>query len=205
VIDPLYTLPFLVFLILAMQQKKGSEKRRKYNNLGLAISTGYLLLALVLKGLAYTQFVDALDKQEISYKRIEVRPAPLNTILWTANVEVKSAYLIGDYSFFDEDGIIQFKAYPKNHDYLGKLKDNPKIQRLIDISNGWYTITQKNGSLFFNDLRFGKLNPYQSNSYFVFSYKLIPTEGGLKVKETEKDPEAAKALLSDLWERIKGN
>jgi inner membrane protein len=32
VVDPLYTLPFLVFLILAMLQKKATKKRRFYNN-----------------------------------------------------------------------------------------------------------------------------------------------------------------------------
>ncbi len=41
VVDPLYTVPFLVFLILAMRQKKASKKRRFYNNLGLGISSSY--------------------------------------------------------------------------------------------------------------------------------------------------------------------
>lgn len=35
VIDPLYTLPFMIFLIMAMLKPKGSDKRRKYNALGL--------------------------------------------------------------------------------------------------------------------------------------------------------------------------
>ena len=56
VIDPLYTLPFLVFLILAMRSERGSEKRKRYNTLGILISSGYLLLSLGLKGLAYQKF-----------------------------------------------------------------------------------------------------------------------------------------------------
>ncbi|MGB6153643.1 MAG: metal-dependent hydrolase, partial [Pricia sp.] len=50
VIDPLYTIPFLVFLILAMRQKRLSVKRRRYNQMGLFISCSYLLLSLILKG-----------------------------------------------------------------------------------------------------------------------------------------------------------
>ncbi|MGY8910444.1 MAG: metal-dependent hydrolase, partial [Flavobacteriales bacterium] len=46
VIDPLYTIPFLVFLILAMLQKRGTQKRRFYNNLGLIISCSYLVITL---------------------------------------------------------------------------------------------------------------------------------------------------------------
>src|SRR5690606_7890815 len=45
VIDPLYTLPFLIFLILAMLQKRTAHKRRLYNNIGLIVSSSYLVLA----------------------------------------------------------------------------------------------------------------------------------------------------------------
>lgn len=49
VIDPLYTVPFLVFLILAMLQKRTSSKRRLYNNVGLIISSSYLAFTFLLK------------------------------------------------------------------------------------------------------------------------------------------------------------
>jgi len=44
VIDPLYTLPFLIFLILALRLKRTDPKRKKYNQLGLIISSIYLQL-----------------------------------------------------------------------------------------------------------------------------------------------------------------
>ena len=53
VVDPLYIIPFLVFLILAMCQKMESKKRRFYNNLGMFISSLYLVLTLILKGVSY--------------------------------------------------------------------------------------------------------------------------------------------------------
>ena len=81
VVDPLYTVPFLVFLILAMRQKKASKKRRFYNNLGLYISSLYLVLAVILKGVSYQKFTKELAEQKISYKTIKTKPTPLNTIL----------------------------------------------------------------------------------------------------------------------------
>lgn len=204
VIDPLYTLPFLIFLILAMRREKTSPERRKYNRLGLIVSSSYLLLALVLKGFAYQNFVDRLNELGIEYKRIETKPSPLNIVLWTAHAEVENAYLIGDYSFFD-DQPVDFNKYPKNHHFLDSLGQYENVQRLIEISGGWFTITKENGSFFFNDLRFGRINPYDPNSSFVFSYKLIPKNGSLKVKEREKEIGKAGAMLKDLWERIKGN
>lgn len=204
VIDPLYTLPFLTFLILAMRRKKEDPKRAKLNRLGLIISTNYLLFTLVLKFFAHQQFVEGLDQQGIFYSRIDTRPAPLNTILWSANVEAEEDFLIGYYSFLDEE-IIRFEAVPKNHHYLGSLKNDKNVQRLIDIANGWYSISEENGFLYFNDLRFGKLNPSDAASKFAFSYKLIPEDGSLRAEEVEKRPDDAKQILQDLWERIKGN
>src|SRR5690606_27339595 len=86
VIDPLYTLPFLIFLIMAMRSQKGSPKRRKYNNLGLIVSSAYLLLTVGIKAITYNKFEKALQEQNIDYLQIQNKPAPFSTILWTANV-----------------------------------------------------------------------------------------------------------------------
>lgn len=204
VIDPLYTLPFLVFLILAMRQKRLSPKRKKYNQTGLFLSCSYLLVTLLLKGVADRKFVDSLDAQGIDYKAIDTRPTPFNTILWTANIDVGDAYLIGNYSFFDSKEI-DFTAYPKNRQLLGQLRANDKVKRLSKIAEGWYTISEKDGTLFFNDLRFGLISLDPKETRFTFSYKLIEDEDGLQVQETEKFNLDAKNLLSALWERIWGN
>lgn len=204
VIDPLYTLPFLVFLVLAMRSPRTSKKRRKYNNLGLIVSSIYLLLTLGLKGISYYQFKDALESQEIVYTEIETKPSPFNTILWTANVETDDAFLIGDYSFFDTQPI-RFMSYPKNHDLLGTLASEEKLQRLIDLTNGWYIISEEKGQLYFHDLRFGVLDPTAAEPTFVFSYKIEEENGELEIAEVERNPEEAKKLVSVLGDRILGN
>lgn len=204
VIDPLYTIPFLLFLIMALFQKRTSPRRRTYNRLGLVVSGTYLALTLILKGFAYRQFTESLVAQGIAYKEIDIRPAPFSTILWTANIDVDNAYLIGNYSFFDTKPI-QFSAYPKNHEELGELQREDKVLRLIDIAEGWYTISKKGGTLFFNDLRFGLLSLKADETKFAFSYELRKTEQGLEVLETPKSPDDAKGLLGSLWQRILGN
>ena len=204
VIDPLYTIPFLIFLILAMRQKKTAPKRRKYNLIGIAISSAYLLLSLVLKGVAYGKFQDSLKNQNIAYTQMDIRPTPFNTVLWTANVATKDAYLIGNYSFFDSQEI-QFKAYPKNRNLLKDLKSNEKVKRLIEIAEGWYTLTENKGNLYFNDLRFGLVSLSENEEKFAFSYQLIQDGDAILVKETPKFRQDAKRLLRELWKRIWGN
>ncbi|CDF79266.1 membrane-bound metal-dependent hydrolase [Formosa agariphila KMM 3901] len=205
VIDPLYTVPFIVFLILAMRRKRTDAKRRTYNNIGLIFSSSYLVLSLILKGVAFTKFESALRQQYITYSDLDTRPAPLNTVLWTANVDTKDAYLVGDYSFFDTKPIT-FHKYLKQHELIADLKSNEKMQRMIHISKGWYTISKQDDTLYFNDLRFGTLSMGPNADNFVFQYEIVHDENGeIYFKETPKNPEDAKGLLQELWLRIKGN
>ena len=204
VIDPLYTLPLVVFLILAMVQKRGTAKRRKFNNLGLIISSSYLVLTLILKGLAYQKFVDALDNQQISYTELETKPSPFNTILWTANVNTEDAFLIGDYSFFDTQPIT-FHPHPKNQEALGHLASQPKVERLMNITKGWYTVSERKDGIYINDLRFGMMSVDPKSEKFAFSFLIEPMGEEVIITEEAKNPGDAKKLLSDLWERLQGN
>ncbi|MEO8934524.1 MAG: metal-dependent hydrolase [Xanthomarina sp.] len=205
VIDPLYTVPFMVFLILAAFQKREASKRRFYNNMGLIISSGYLLFTFALKYTVHNQFEMALNEQQIDYIEIQTKPSPFNTILWAANVDTKDHYLIGYYSFFDKNPV-RFDAYPKNHELLGDLIHKENVQRMIHISKGWYSITKKEDRLFYNDLRFGLLSLQPNAQNFAFQYEIKTDDlGEVTFKETVKDRDDAKQLLKDLWARIKGN
>ncbi|XRE44534.1 Membrane-bound metal-dependent hydrolase [Tenacibaculum discolor] len=204
VIDPLYTIPFLVFLLMAMFQSKASKKRRKYNNLGLIVSSSYMAITIIVKGITYTKFANALKEQEIAYKEIETKPTPFNTILWSANVETEDAYLIGYYSFFDTKPI-EFYSYPKNHYLLGDYKDDTSVKRLIKITKGWYTVSEKNNMLYLNDLRFGLLSVAPNFQQFAFSFEIDEKQGEIIINEVPRNREKAKQLLTDLWERIQGN
>ncbi len=205
VIDPLYTVPFLVFLILAMRQKRTSGRRAFYNRMGLIVSTSYLVLTLIFKFIAFGQFENALENQQIVYDQIDTRPSPLNTILWNANVEQQDQFLLGTYSFFDTQPI-QFEAYPKNHELLGELAQHEKVQLMIKNSEGWFTITKKNDQLYFNDLRFGLLSNEPNAQDFVFQYLIeVDKKGNVNFTEAEKTSRDAQKLLSQLWKRIKGN
>ncbi|NRD20371.1 metal-dependent hydrolase [Winogradskyella eckloniae] len=205
VVDPIYTLPFLICVILVLFQKRTSKKRRVYNTIGLTLSTTYLALTFLLKSLAFAKFEDALKLQNIAYQQLDTRPSALNTVLWNANVDTKDHYLITDYSFFDTQAI-SFQTYPKNHHLLGNLIENEKVKRMIAISEGWYTINQIDDKLYYNDLRFGLMNLKPNSQDFVFKYLIdVDASGHVNFIEQEKNQTDGKALLLRLWQRIKGN
>ncbi|RZS92442.1 metal-dependent hydrolase [Aquimarina brevivitae] len=205
VVDPLYTLPFLGLVIATMFYKRNNPKRQKLNRLGLMISSCYLLITLALKWYTFTVFKQSLASQQISYTEIQTRPAPLTSFLWTANVACDDTYLIGYYSIFDNTKQVEFTSIPKNHSALTAIKDESIVQRLIQLTRGWYAIRKDHNKWIFNDLRFGQMG-FSSTSDFVFSYILYYDENGkLIAKEKERTERDASKLLPALLSRIAGD
>lgn len=204
VIDPLYTLPFLMFTVSLMFYPRESLRRKSLNHLGLFLSTAYLLNTVIIKFAVQNIFEKALVDQSIAYSKISTRPSPMNVVLWNANVQTDDSYLIGDYSFFDTKPIA-FKRYAKKREMSSEIRKNPKVQRLIDISEGWYLMEKKLGDWYFYDLRFGLIPKKYGEAEFVFAYQLQEENGELMASEVSKTRGDAKQLLENLWRRIKGN
>lgn len=205
VVDPLYTLPFLTFLIFAMIQKRGTVKRARLNNMGIYVSSAYMVLTIFFKGITYSVFKKSLKSQNIEYLDIETKPTPMNSILWTANVETNTSFLIGYYSLLDTDKNIEWRSFQKKHELLGEYQNDPMILRLAKLSHNWYTIEKRDGKLYFNDLRFGLMGISPKEERFVFAYELKVVDGKLTAQETEKNTSEVKPMLAALFQRVIGN
>lgn len=204
VIDPLYTLPFLIFVILGMFFKRDDNRRRTLNTIGLVLSTGYLVLAFGIKCYAFEKVSSALEEQQIAYSGLKVKPAPLNTIVWTANVMADDVVYLGDYSLFDSQPI-KFYPVPKNHQLLGNLIEDADVKRLIKITENWFVVHSDSNGLYINDLRFGTMNFNYAEPQFSFSYRLIEQDGRVTILENNKSPRDARRILDYIWYRIRGN
>lgn len=207
VVDPLYTLPFLIFVAIAMFFKRTDPRRRWINWTAIFISTAYMALTIVFKYIAFEHVKDSVERQGISYSGISTRPTPFNSILWTTNVNSGDDYYLGYYSLLDKKPDVDLVGIPKNHALLGELANNDKVQRLIRLSDDNYVIKLKDDTLLFCDLRFGQLGETSADKPFVYSYKLIPEGNDLRVDlmpPPTMEPSKMKGLLLDLWERLKG-
>ncbi len=203
VIDPLYTIPLLVSLIWVWKTRN-IDLRRKYALRGLVVSTFYLLVSAGIKLYALNQFQNALADQDIHYQEIIVKPSAFNTILWNANVETNDAYLLGDFSLFDTQPI-SFRKYPKNKALEQEVVEVEDFQKLKKISEGWYLMTEKDGTIYFNDLRFGLLNNDLAYPQFAFSYAFVSDNGPTYAVEVPRTNRDGKALLKGILDRIGGN
>ncbi len=208
VADFAYTLPFMICVIIAMAHTRNLKRRRFFNNLGLILSTSYMALTLVFKGVAHSNIAAALEKQNIEYVQLSTQPTPLNSILWSARIETKDDYLVGAYSILDPDNDVTFTSIGKNKAPLEKYKDEYLAQKLEQFTNSWYTLEEKDGKLLFHDVRFIQMLLPDDPIQFIFSYELKVENDQLidaRKIQMRPDPEEMKGAFGLLWERILGN
>lgn len=207
VVDPIYTLPFLFFLILAAFKKRSDPRRSRYNNWGLYISSTYMLLTFVFKGISINAFESQLNTQNIEYIEMDTKPTPFNAILWNAQVETENGYLMGYYSLLDSKPVSFSHEFPKNHELLDLYKDQKVVKQLIKIAAGWYTVEKiSDTELMFYDLRFGQLGFDADNAPFVWQYSLEINNGTVSVERSVNSMAMGmRDAMGQLWERIKGN
>lgn len=206
IIDPLYTIPMLVFLILALRYKRGNVLRTKYNHIGLVISSAYMFLTIVFKGIAFIQIKKHIEALRIPYTDIATRPTPFNSILWNVTVKTGNEYYVGYYSLFDEYNNFPLIRFEKNEDLLGEMKNEDVVKRLIKLSEENYIIQKKGDKIVFNDLRFGQQGMASPDKEFVFSYELFYDEHNqLQANEIPKTFKGSGAMLKELGVRLLGN
>jgi inner membrane protein len=195
IIDPLYTLPLIVGVIVALFRKQFA---------GLPWSNGVLILSCVYLAwsvIAQMQ-VERIVRAQLGKDAVFfATPAPLNTIAWRVVVMSKDSYSEGFYSFLDSDQIIQFDKFPHQPELIKELQSNWAAKRMAWFTHGFYSLREMNGKVVLADLRMGQEPGY------VFQFVIAQREGSAWKEMTPQGVgnrgDAAKALPW-LWARIKG-
>ncbi|MCB2203398.1 metal-dependent hydrolase [bacterium] len=218
IIDPLFTLPLLVFLIFSLFRGEVRAKLFR-NSIGIIFASAYVIIALVFKFSAVDAFHDELERQEITPQRMIVVPTPFNCILWRCVAETADGYYIGYHSFLDEIKEISFTYVPRNEQLLSVIEDQRAIRTLRWFSEGWFSVQQTpEGALYFRDLRFGDIDVGEpENSFglgpardlaFTFRFALLrgseTGEDQITIRREFPEPEDYEQMLEILWQRIKG-
>ena len=206
VVDPLYTIPFLILVVVAMFHKRTNPRRKLFNKAGILISSSYMLLTLVFKGVSHVAFHKELEHKKIEYVELDTKPTPLNSVLWNAFVETESGFRVAYFSLFDSKEIKFSKEFKKNHGFLKPYLDQKVIQQLIKISAGWYYVDKVGNKLLFWDMRFGQVGVDPDNSPFIWCYELMPDEyGKISVNRIQPNFDNMGEAIQVLFERAKGN
>ncbi len=207
VVDPFYTVPFLLFVAAAAFYSRKSEKRKRLNYAGLLISSIYILFTFTAKARANAAFEQSLREQSINYTSYISKPTPLNAFLWAVTAKTKDGFYTGFYSIFDRDKEIDFHFEPHNRHLVKPYLGNEKMERLLQITKGYYVVSPTKKGIYISDLRFGQFDGWrESGGQYVFVYHVWEGhEGLLEFKEINYRPKPDKAYLTSYIKRIIGN
>ena len=209
VVDPLYTLPFLILLILAARSGRGTQVRRKLNRAGLLVSSTYLLFTLVNHFNVRFVFDASLTERSIAAERQLIGPSLGNNLLWSGTAETPSGtYHLGQYSLLDrrrEFGPLV--EVPGRHELLAPYRYDRDVEILEWFTDGYYVVLPAgSGRVQLSDLRYGILDENPSDpAAYLFGWTIDTTVRPVQVVEQSTGPRGdAGAILGRMWERMKG-
>jgi inner membrane protein len=203
VADPLYTIPFLICMLVVLFFKRTNSKRLKWTKAGIYISSFYLLFTLGNKFYMDTVFERSFKKAGIPIDRFSAQPSIFNSILWYAVAETKNKYHLTFYSLLDASATTnKIITIDRNHDLIDMNAEN--LKTLSWFSNDYFRISKKEkvGTYRYTDLRYPMLNPEDINtSVFNFTiffknkqWDILPFDGNAPAKED----------FNAFFERLKG-
>ncbi len=208
VVDPIYTIPFLVLLVTARFYRKGHLRRKLLNRLGLLVSSMYLLFTVINRAQVKQVFVQALEDQGVPYRQLTTGPTLGNNFLWHGVAEGDSVYYQGFYSIFDTTTAIRYRTIPKRWLPLDPYRDDRVVRILEWFSKGYYTIRETpEGELTWNDLRYGTLDFGQpGKEAYLFRFGLHPRpDGSLELTERGRNgPDDSNDFFLRFWWRMQG-
>ncbi|MCP9237931.1 metal-dependent hydrolase [Lewinella sp. JB7] len=213
VVDPLYTLPFLLLLVLAARSGRGTRERHKLNTAGLLVSSAYLILTAVNHFNVRNVLEGTIADRNVVAQRMLQGPTLGNNLLWTGLAQSGTdTFYVGDYSLLDKERTFEpLLRIEGRHDLLAPFHGDRELDILRWFSNDIYSVTPVGGGrVQLNDLRYGLIgdDPDDPTSY-LFSWQIDTTVRPVRVMPESEEAgtqrsERMGAFFAELWDRMLG-
>ena len=207
IIDPLFTIPLLFVIVIALFLRKSPHTRRVVVLTGIGLSCLYMATTIGIKYHIQSVIENSLQKQGITYNRLMTTPTIFNAVLWRATAEGVDGYYIGYYSLFDTNTEIEFRSIKRNEYLIESVRDSRAVKELLWFSNGWYTVKESpDSSLLFSDLRFGEIyTTSEHDGQYIFTWELSHSQNDVVIKQVVSEVDDAGQAIQFLWDRIRGH
>ncbi|MGD9922258.1 MAG: metal-dependent hydrolase [Pseudorhodoplanes sp.] len=200
IIDPLYTLPLLIGIGVALILR--NERGWRWNIAGLILSTLYLGWGVFAQAQVRAIAEASLASDGRKVERLLVTPTAFNTLLWRVVAMTPDGYLEGFRSLLDRDPRMTFDAYPRGEALYGAVRDYPSVARVAWFTQGLFKMSERDGKVIISDLRMGQ-EPYYSFN-FVVGERQSPTIAAMPPVRFREQHEARTGIRW-LWRRMWGN
>ena len=205
VVDPLYTLPLLICLLIGFTYARKNKLRRLWNWIGLGLSSLYMMFTFVNKMHVQQKFEQRLQQLNIPTSHCLTNPTIFNNILWHGIAETDTAYIEAYYSLFDKkDAFQDLRIVPKNRHLIKttNCEQSETIDTLRWFSDDFYNYSEVGNSVYYNDLRFGSIwmDDLSKPDKQVFYFRLDDSCDAHEIRETNNISE----YLEVFYNRLRG-
>ncbi|WP_299760607.1 metal-dependent hydrolase [Ramlibacter sp.] len=201
IIDPLYSVPLLLGLGVALARREW--RGIGWNRLGLALSTAYLAWSVAAQWHVTGVARQALAARGVAAAPLLVTPSPFNTVLWrVVAMHPDGSYDEGFYSLLDGGRPLRLQRLggdPRLREQLGGLDS---VRRLAHFTHGFYRLHERDGQAWATDLRMGQ------EPHYSFSFLVARREGAgwtALVPRNQGSRGDTRAGLAWLWQRLRGH
>ncbi len=147
VVDPFWTIPFMILLIVCMFMRRDNPKRIKWAWAGITYSMLYMGLTLVNKYTVHQHFKDELARQNIQVDKLYTSPSMFNNILWSGIATTQDSLYVAEYSLMQEREEVKWTAFSRQLDILAAHPAQREIKVLEWFGQGKHFVREVDGEL----------------------------------------------------------
>lgn len=198
IIDPLFTLPWLVACVVAWFARERVLAQRALV-VGITLGVAYVAWSLTAKWMIEREADRALARIGLGAAPRFSVPMPFNTLLWRVVAMTPQGFVEGERSLVADRGDIRFRAYPSDTLALAAVRDFKVVQRLTWFNHGFQKAETYEDKLVLSDLRMGSEPDYTFR--FAVAKHNSPTWREIPPEQL-KWPWQAGKRLPEMWQRI---
>ncbi|MEL0067659.1 MAG: metal-dependent hydrolase [Gammaproteobacteria bacterium] len=169
IIDPLYTLPLLIAVMVLLLKPTKAFAITTLKS-ALVISCVYLSWSWVAKLQVASAVAERFDAPGDELK-VFTTPTPLNTLMWRIVVMEQDSYLEGYYHFLRSDSM-HFNRIDRGQILFEQAKHIPDLQQLEWFADGFNRADVIDDQLVITDLRMG------FEEHYVFQHPVAELQSG---------------------------
>lgn len=209
-IDPFFTLPLLLGLLLGLRHARDTRPRNLWVGMGLVLSSLYLLVTITNQQYVRAVFDHTFEQADSRVLRMGVYPALGSNLLWHGVAEMPYGYQVAYFSVFEgASTTLDVHYVPKRHSLPDSLINLSQVQTLRRVSDRYYVVSTRGDSVLWHDLRFG-LGSVLSSAWtapaFQCTFLLTPSDQAghpnVRIERPQQGLSAEGLRLT--WQRILG-
>lgn len=198
IIDPLYTLPLLLGVVVAAVAAFRRQVGGIALHVGLVVSTLYVGWSWIAQAIVTQHVEDALASMQVQDAPVFVTPTPFNTLLWRVVVIADDSYHEGFDSLLVDESRMHFSSFPLGGSLLEESRDIWAVGRLNWFARGFVRARVEDDTLVIGDLRMGQ------EPVYVFSH-VVAARGNphwIEIPAELLPVSIDDRALTETWDRI---